>query len=55
MKQNKNLIYIPQYEPDTKKMVTALQILLEYESNNRKEKEFMLNPKFIELIKKSNS
>ncbi|SDF17474.1 hypothetical protein SAMN04244560_00360 [Thermoanaerobacter thermohydrosulfuricus] len=54
MKQNKKLIYMPQYEPDIKQMVTALQILLEYEPNNKKEREFILSPKFIELIKKSN-
>ena len=51
MKQNKDLIYVPQYEPDAKKMVAALRILLEYEPNNREKEEFILNHKFVKLIK----
>lgn len=51
MKQNKDLIYVPQYEPNVKKMVTALRILLEYEPDNREKKEFIFNHKSIKLIK----
>lgn len=55
MKQNKDLIYVPQYDPDLKKMTRVLQILLDYELNNKKQKELILNPKLIELLRKANS
>jgi len=51
MKQNKNLIYIPEYEPDLERMVTALQILLEYKPENVKKKQPLLSHELLKSVK----
>jgi len=51
MKQDKNLIYIPEYEPDLEKMVAALQILLEYKPGNVKKEQPLLSRELLKSIK----
>lgn len=51
MKQSKNLIYIPEYEPDLEKMVTALQILLKYKSDTKGKEQHLSQHEMTESIK----